>query len=140
MTPAAIELAKRLGAELTRRGLWQAGMRWLDPTIPRGYPSEGRFDDYDPCEGSPGEYPDLDDWATVGCLVGLLEEERKKWGAWQWSIERTEPQSPCGAEAIFEEEWFPDNDDADRRRIMVNEETPGEAVAALLLSVWEEKP
>ena len=74
------DLSKRLGAQLTKRGLWQAGMR--DPAVGAiilDFHAEDRMAKWSTATGwwemEGDEEPDLAHWPTIGALQGLLADE-----------------------------------------------------------------
>lgn len=120
------DLAQRLGRELTERRLWREGMsayafggfNRLEFSSPNAWIDGWKIEDVGDADGKGDAYPDLDDWPTVGALLGLAIEvcggpvrlmpfHNGTWAA--WAQDANTGQGP----------------------------TPGTALAALLLSVWE---
>jgi glyoxylase-like metal-dependent hydrolase (beta-lactamase superfamily II) len=117
--------AKRLAAH--PRWEWQDGM------LVHGHPADGtlRVLDYDEQEDfTEEEYPDLTDWATVGVLLGMVVEA----GAMYPRL-----MVDDGRYGATKEGWAADcKDFAWGNQHFRVHETPGHALAQLLLELWGE--
>jgi hypothetical protein len=69
--------------------------------------------------------PDLDDWATFGCLLAMLEEARP----WRWGLRPCPNNAPVWRVELY---GYTQRHDADGA-------TLGEAVGLALLEAWGER-
>ena len=112
------DLATRIGALLTREGLWMPGMLATNGAYWR-FPDGG-------LQLSGGYRPDLTDPATCGCLYSVLRE--------RWPDAVVYPPNE-----FSQPDWWMTRGGSSANAV-VQGPTLGEALGAAILEAWEEDP